>query len=193
MHKDILGESVMKAEYSKKESRIRIFFKEQIDIIAVVFFLVLFFLFCGYCFTAGIISGNSMAPTYKSGDVIYIKRLYYSPDYGDVIVIKANDRYIYKRIIAMEGDVVDFNSFDGYVYVNGEKLDEPYAIGKTFAYDDNVQSPLVVTEGHVFVLGDNREISEDSRSSKYGLISKECIVGKVCRRLFNIEWVFSNN
>ena len=90
--------------------------------------------------------------------------------------------YYVKRIIATEGQTVDIH--DGKVYVDGEELDEPYYSGQTFATDAQVQYPFTVSEDCVFVMGDNRGNSTDSRSSRLGEVDEDAVLGKAQLRIF---------
>lgn len=90
--------------------------------------------------------------------------------------------YFVKRIIATEGQTVDIRG--GEVYVDDEKLDEPYFDGETYPIDSNVKFPFTVSEGHVFVMGDNRGNSTDSRSSRLGEVDENAILGKSQFRLY---------
>ena len=124
-----------------------------------------------------VVSGDSMYPTLHSGDrVIYNRR---TADYkaGDVIVLKRPDgEEFVKRIVAVAGDTVNIQN--GKVYVNGEeeKLDGP--VGETKASDEgDVEYPVTVQDDQVFVLGDNREVSEDSRM--FGAVSLDDVKGKI--------------
>lgn len=90
--------------------------------------------------------------------------------------------YYVKRVIATEGQTVDLR--DGKVYVDGEQLDEPYYSGETYSIDSTVEYPVVVDEGCVFVMGDNRGHSLDSRSSTLGQVEDEAVLGKSAFRIF---------
>ena len=91
-------------------------------------------------------------------------------------------RYYVKRVIGMPGQTVDIR--DGRVYVDGQLLEEEYYNGETSAYDPGMQFPLTVEENHVFVMGDNRDHSKDSRDSSLGQVPFEAVVGKSQIRIF---------
>lgn len=139
--------------------------------------MIFFFLFCVRVLSA---SGVSMEPTIESGDRVAIQTAFYTPKAGDVIVIDSYTAYgdpLVKRIIGMPGDVVDIDFISGIVSVNGTALEESYTAALTqLNYD--VQFPVTVPEGCVFIMGDNRMLSLDSRSSQVGFIDKRAIVGK---------------
>ncbi len=94
-------------------------------------------------------------------------------------------KYYVKRVIGMPGDTIDIRG--GNVYLNGEKLDEPYYSGLTTSTDYSVDYPLTVKDDHVFVMGDNRPNSLDSRSSSLGQVPTDAVVGKSQLRI----WPFS--
>ena len=130
-----------------------------------------------------IVSGTSMLPTLVGGDYLLLisTPLYHSPEYGDIIVASKdsfeNGEPIIKRVIAVEGQTVDIDFQTGTVYVDGAALQEPY-INNATTLDEGTKLPLVVDEGCVFVLGDNRGRSQDSRSPAIGLIDNREILGK---------------
>ncbi len=122
------------------------------------------------------IYGTSMSPTLdESNLVLSIKGS--SFDTGDVIAFYYNNKILVKRVIAQSGDWVDIDK-DGSVSVNGEQLDEPYVSEKSFGECD-IELPYQVPEGRVFVMGDHRGVSIDSRNSTIGCVAEEQIVGKI--------------
>ena len=134
--------------------------------------------------------GTSMVPTLHDGDWLFITAGDSKPQYGQVIIITQPnwfDEPIVKRIIATENQTVDINFEKGEVYVDGVQLDEPYINNLTLNQEDGVTFPLTVPEGHVFVMGDNRQGSTDSRSEKIGFIDENYILGVVKVRPFNIS------
>ena len=130
-----------------------------------------------------IVSGSSMYETLHHGDwLILISNVFYrDPEYGDIIVASKdsfnNGEAIIKRVIATEGQIVDIDFNAGVVYVDGVPLDEPYTYTPT-NYPEGVAFPLLVKEGCVFAMGDNRNNSRDSRHPHIGLIDKREILGK---------------
>lgn len=127
------------------------------------------------------IYGTSMTPTVKEGDVVLAVRGG-RVDRGDIIAFWYNNRILVKRVIAYAGEWVDIDE-DGSVSVNGEPLDEPYLSEKALGECD-IDLPYQVPEGRVFVLGDHRSVSSDSRSSTVGCVAEEQIVGKLVFRLW---------
>ncbi len=122
------------------------------------------------------IYGSSMTPTLVEGDmVVSLKGKHYST--GDIIAFYYNNRILVKRVIADAGQWVDIDG-EGNVYVNNELLDEPYIQEKSKG-ECTITFPYQVPEGRVFVLGDHRSVSVDSRSAAIGCISDEQIVGRL--------------
>jgi signal peptidase I len=147
-------------------------------VVSAVIFGILVFVFIGRVMG---VDGMSMLPTLHHNDKFIMSNLFYTPKYGDIVVIKTDtfgDTPIVKRVIATEGQTVDIDFNAGVVYVDGEPLDEPYTNAPTFARED-FYGPLTVPEGHVFVMGDNRNASTDSRSNAVGLVDTRRILGRV--------------
>lgn len=130
------------------------------------------------------IHGSSMTPSLYNGNlVVCLKNSKYKA--GDCIAFYYNNKILVKRVIASSGEWVDMDE-NGYVYVNGEKLDEPYvqdyAIGEC-----DIELPYQVPEGRVFVMGDHRSVSVDSRSTSVGCVSDEQIVGRLLVRIWPLK------
>lgn len=127
------------------------------------------------------IYGNSMKGTLDSGDIVVSVK---SNDFetSDVVAFYYNNNILVKRVIAESGDWVDMDDA-GNVYVNNKKLDEPYLEEKSYGQVD-IEFPYQVPENRIFVMGDNREASIDSRSTSIGTVSDEQIVGKLVFKIW---------
>jgi signal peptidase I len=157
--------------------------------------VLLFFVMRGFLFRTAHVDGSSMAPTLEHGDFIFLNRLVYhlsSPKAGDIIAFpyaENPDDVFIKRIIAVPGDVVDFR--DGFFIINGAPLDDDFSGEPTFSFGD-VIFPITVEDGHFFVLGDNRNGSQDSRFSGVGNVPARDIIGRAEVRVFPLKragWV----
>ena len=133
--------------------------------------------------------GNSMLPSFNSGDRVVCLPELSGYERGDVIIIShatRKDESIIKRVIAVGGDTVDIDFYKGTVSVNGQVLDEPYVNTPTnLSYD--MTFPVTVPEGKLFVLGDNRNDSLDSRSTDIGFINENKVLGKVVFRFYPFD------
>lgn len=130
------------------------------------------------------IYGSSMTPTLRDGDIVVSMK---SSDFerGDVIAFYYNNKILVKRVIAGPGDWVDIKE-DGTVFVNEEELNEPYIEEKALG-DCNIELPYQVPEARIFVMGDQRSISVDSRNTAVGCIAEEQIVGKMVFRAWPLN------
>ena len=174
---DNLTQNTENKQPDKKENGFLPYLKD------IVFLITGVLLVFSLLFRFVIVSGPSMKDTHVDGDwlVLLGNVLYNDPQYGDIVVI-SKDSYndgtpIIKRVIATEGQTVDIDFAAGIVYVDGEALDEPYTRTPTNQYE-GVSFPLTVADECVFVLGDNRNESKDSRSIEIGLVDKREILGK---------------
>lgn len=135
------------------------------------------------------VDGTSMLPTLQHGDRLVITAFCVEPEQGDIIISTQENAFgnsIVKRVIATENQTVDINFETGDVFVDGILLDEPYIYNRTLN-SEGVQFPLTVPPNHIFVMGDNRQGSTDSRSEKIGFIQEEYIYGIVKLKLFNFD------
>lgn len=153
-------------------------------IVTILVAFVIAMIIRNFVFTVAMVDGESMMPTLTHGDRLIVWRLGYQPEKSDIIVLQQDGKPPYiKRIIATEGDVVDINYSTHTVSVNGEILNEDYILEPTVLRGD-VVFPLTVDEDHVFVLGDNRNNSSDSRISSVGQVKEEDVMGKAIIRIF---------
>ena len=156
---------------------------------SVLFALLCLVLLFTFVFRVVGVVGSSMVPTLYDGDWLMVSAFDSNPQYGQVVIVtQPNDfgKPVVKRIIATENQTVDINFSTGDVFVDGELLDEPY-INNPTTNSEGVQFPVTVPEGHVFVMGDNRQGSTDSRSTMIGFIDKNYILGVVKYRVVNID------
>ena len=146
------------------------------------------------------VEGDSMVPTLENADRLLVSRIGRHYDTGDILILDSESAYLFdpdgrltacpgvgkdivKRLIAQSGQEVNIDFDEGIVYVDGKALDEPYTNTLTKRDNRAFTYPLTVPEGYIFVLGDNRHISKDSRHPEVGLIPEDKIVGRVLLRL----------
>ncbi|WMJ23944.1 signal peptidase I [Paludicola sp. MB14-C6] len=130
------------------------------------------------------VKGESMLPTFHDGDRVITTNLYKDLKRGDVVVIKRKgDTPLIKRVIAVENEKIDINFKTGEVSVNGVILKEDY-INEVTHSDLGTQLPATVPKGHVFVMGDNRNHSLDSRDPSVGMVDERNVFGKVIFRIY---------
>lgn len=137
-----------------------------------------------------IIRQSSMEPTFYNGDYVFISKQAYTlfgdPERGDVVVFhtglqtdEGEDKNLIKRVIGLPGDTVEI--IGGYVYLNGERVDEPYINEQGLSGE---MEEITVAEGQLFCMGDNRRVSLDSRDPSVGCVDQDEILGKVFVRLY---------
>ena len=131
------------------------------------------------------IYGTSMSPTLTEGNIV-VSLKGSSFKTGDIIAFYYNNKILVKRVIANTGDWVNIDG-DGTVYVNNQRIDEPYIDEKAFG-ECNIALPYQVPESRIFVMGDNRAVSVDSRNTAVGCVAEEQIVGKIVYCV----WPFEN-
>lgn len=160
--------------------------KEALDwVISIAVAIVIALVIKTYVFTLVRVDGPSMNPTLTNGDVLYANRFMYKPAVGDIIIFRPPNSpktpYI-KRVIAVGGQTVDVNGEEHTVTVDGVVLDEDY-IAEPLESSGTMEYPCTVPEGYIFVMGDNRNNSRDSRDATVGLIPLGNVIGKAEFRL----------
>ena len=177
---------VLKTENLKEDlQRIRYIEKYRSTIRSTVSILItvaaLAILVANFLVPAFQIYGNSMTPTLSEGEIVLALK---GDDYeiGQLIAFYYNNKILVKRVIAGPGDWVDIDE-EGNTYVNNQLLDEPYVSEKSLG-DCNIELPYQVPENRIFVMGDHRSVSVDSRNSSIGCISQEQIAGKLVFRVW---------
>ncbi len=152
------------------------------------------------------VEGRSMVPTLQNQDRLVMRRILYQPHQGDVVVVSnyktghvldlngnvtnsgsALNEILIKRVIAVSGQTIEIKTDEGCVYVDGEPLQEKYVNEPTWTNDGAFAYPITIPEGYVFVMGDNRNHSTDSRNPSVGLVAKEDILGNAFFRYCSVE------
>jgi signal peptidase I len=147
--------------------------------------LLVIFLIFTFLFRLVGVEGTSMVPTLQENDRLLVSSRQYEPQYQDIVIVTQPNAFhepIVKRVIATEGQKVDIDFEKGIVYVDDKALDEPYVNAPTLT-KEGVEFPVTVPEGHIFVMGDNRNMSTDSRSPMIGFIDVRYVLGKVEGRI----------
>ena len=174
-------------------------YTEFFDWITFIFSCVLCFIIFFTIFARAItVDGESMLPTLQDKNMLLVTDVAYTPEYEDVVIVYAPSLYnkqantygktIVKRVIGLPGDTIRIDFGKGIVYRNGEALDEPYTNSLT-----NIQQnfpnnkEVTVPENRIFVLGDNRNDSKDSRSYDIGMIDLRYVMGKSLLRVWPFD------
>ena len=149
--------------------------------------LVIIFLFT-FVMRITIVDGQSMENTLHHGDIVLVRSIGYTPKQGDIVVLTKTtfrEASIIKRVIATEGQTVDIDYATSTVYVDGVALEEDYIKEARWdLYADNGVNHITVPEGHIYVMGDNRNGSSDSRDPSLGVVDVRCVIGQAVMVLF---------
>ena len=131
------------------------------------------------------VDGASMVPTLQNGDKLIVWGAGYEPQRGDVVIVDSYTAYgkpLVKRVIGMGGDTIDIDFEAGIVYRNGVALEEPYTAEPTYLFE-SVEFPITVPDGCLFLMGDNRNNSTDSRDVSVGCVDERDIMGAAVLRV----------
>lgn len=164
-------------EQVKKDGGITAFLYDIVSIFGTALIIIAFIF--TFVFRIVAVDGNSMNNTLFHGDWLLVSALNTELEQGDIVIStqpNAFDRPIVKRVIAKGGQTVDIDFVTGAVYVDGEELNEPYIAARTLS-SEGVAFPIVVPEGTLFLMGDNRNDSTDSRSPMVGCVDERYILG----------------
>ena len=141
------------------------------------------------------VNGESMEPTLSNGNKMLVSGLFYKPKQGDVVIFKTDDydsdKALVKRVIATEGQVVNIDFDKGVVYVNDEPIEEDY-ISELTRVKIDFRGPWTVPDGCVFVMGDNRNKSTDSRDKRIGDVDEREIIGRAYAVIYpfsEFKWI----
>ena len=175
---------------------------EWVETLVFAFFAVI--IFFTFVMREAFVDGTSMNDTLQDKDKLIVSHLFYEPAVGDIVIINCDNGYTYdengelqanaglgkpivKRIIAKGGQSVDIDFETGVVKVDGTVIDEPYIKDLTKIDEGGHNFPVTVPKGYVFVMGDNRMNSTDSRSPLVGFVSEDDILGKVVFRFMPFD------
>ena len=179
--KNIPTEQEIKTEIKRLEYREKYFRTLKSTFLTIISVIAAFFLISTLVLPVFRTYGDAMQPTLKEGQLVVTLRTTKVKS-GDLICFYYNNKVLIKRVIAVGGDTVNID-WHGNVSVNDVKLDEPYITEKAFG-ECNVSLPFKVPLNKVFVMGDNRSASVDSRHTEVGCISQEQIIGKLILRIW---------
>lgn len=210
--KDTTTENIDLKQDVQKETKGNKVLNDICDMIeSVLFSIFTVILVFTFLFKVASVIGTSMIPTLEEKDKLIISSAFYNnPKQKDIIIVDSQDAHlladsdgdgqvndvvvsegihktIVKRVIATAGQTVDIDFSTGNVSIDGEVIHEPYINDLTLLDEGAFQYPITIPEGYVFVLGDNRGVSKDSRSDDIGLVSVDDIVGKVVLRISPME------
>lgn len=171
-----MSSAVEKPEKAKSRFHLSVWLPPVIAALLAIAFVLI----SGFRFVT--VEGSSMDTTLESGEKLVVTNFMYTPQTGDIIVVSKGEHYdkpFIKRVIATEGQTLQLDYANDKIYVDGKELDEPYLHCSTFeGRQSEYEIPTVIPKGKLFVMGDNRAVSRDSRSTSIGLVDVNNIIGK---------------
>ena len=185
--------AVNEEEKAEKEASVRVDLYEWIQSLmtALVICMAVFI----FCVRTIDVSGSSMFPTLHDGDKMLVSNLLYKPKAGDIVVFKTDnydpERALVKRVIATEGQEISIDFDRGVVYIDGLPVEEDYIAELTKTKLDFI-GPQTVPEGCMFVMGDNRNASTDSRKKEIGMVDRRMLLGRAYYVIFpmsDMGWI----
>jgi signal peptidase I len=191
MNEENINVQVEAVEQETEENTKRTLSKTVVEFISIIATsIVAIMLIFTFAFRIVGVSGPSMMNTLINGDWLIVSAFITEPERGDIVIITQPNSFnepIVKRVIAVGGDTIDIDFDKATVSINGKVINEPY-LGSPTTNDEHAwQYPLTLKEGQVFVMGDNRQHSSDSRSPDIGLIDENYILGQVLLRFSPIS------
>ena len=171
--------AIMKTKYSQKYKKVLKSTLSSLIVVAAIAVLI-----ATLVLPVLQIQGSSMEPTLNDEEIVVLIKTS-NLKRGQLCCFSYQNKLLIKRIIGVPGDTIIINE-EGYVYVNGELLDEPYILDRALGECD-IEFPVHVTDNHYFILGDHRSTSIDSRSSAVGLVDSDQVVGKIFFRIWPFE------
>lgn len=187
-----MNENIVENNEEKKSTGFVVEIYEWLE--AIAFALAIVVILFTFIFRIVSVSGPSMQPTLHSDDRIVLSSLFYTPQNGDIVVITQPNSHdnepLIKRVIAVEGQTIDIDAETNSVTVDGVKLNESYTLEQELNSSGNAyEYPITIPKGKVFVMGDNRNDSFDSRDAGLGMVDEKYIMGKAVFRIYPFESV----
>ncbi|MCI7262489.1 MAG: signal peptidase I [Clostridiaceae bacterium] len=185
MKKHVIGQMPTTAQLEEEVKRVRYRYRYHSVLRSTIYMLITVAAMAVLVATLWLpvlrIYGSSMTPTLQDGEIICtVKTSNFEP--GDIISFYYNNKILVKRVIARPGEWVNIDE-DGAVSVNGTVLEEPYLVEKALG-DTDIELPYQVPDGKIFVMGDHRSTSVDSRNTAVGCVAQEQVVGKIVFRVW---------
>lgn len=182
------------SENKKEKKSIKFAFEIYEWLEAIIFAMAIVVILFTFVFRIVSVSGYSMQPTLQPKDRIVLSSLFYTPENGDIVVVTQPNSHdnepLIKRVIAVEGQTIDIDADTNTVTVDGVQLNEDYTLEQELnSSGDAYEYPITIPEGKVFVMGDNRNVSFDSRNAGLGLVDKDYILGKAVFRIYPLRSV----